>query len=606
MAPEYGAFIGFFPTDEAVLAYFRQTDRPTEALKAYLTAQGVFGIPLPGEIDYSRVITIDLSEVVPCIAGPRRPQDRIPLTRAKHVIRDLLSTPASEGGYGVNPERSRFEVTSGSDGSPLWIGHGDVLIAAITSCTNTSNPSVMMAAGLLARKAVSLGLTVSQQVKTSLAPGSRAVTEYLGRAGLLAPLSALGFDVVAYGCTTCIGFSGPLDPQIERALDEGQLVGCAVLSGNRNFEARVHGSIKANFLASPPLVIAYAIAGTMEIDLTTEPIGTDANGDPVFLRDIWPSDSEIEAMVESHVSLESFRATSDLNLGGEDWDSLPSGSGQLYNWPQSTYLLRPPFYENFDLEPQPKNRITQARALAIFGNSLTTDHISPAGEIRVETPAGAYLQEHMVRPEDFNSYGSRRGNHEVMMRGTFANRRIKNLMLPSRDDGAPEEGGRTLYFAPSGQTEIVSIYDAAMNYLVDDTPMLVFGGREYGTGSARDWAAKGTRLLGVDAVIAESFERIHRSNLVLLGVLPLEFAPGFTRASVGIDGSETFSVLGLDQTLIPRQEARLIVTRCNGDRVEVPLLVRLDTPIEVDYYRHGGIVPLVLRQFFNKPVESQQ
>lgn len=605
MAPEYGAFIGFFPTDEAVLEYFRQTDRPTELLKAYLTEQGLFGIPLASEIDYSRVITIDLSEVVPCIAGPRRPQDRIPLTRAKQVIRDLLRTPASEGGYGVNPDSGRVDVTSTIDGSTFSIGHGDVLIAAITSCTNTSNPSVMMAAGLLARKAVNLGLTVSQQVKTSLAPGSRAVTDYLGRADLLAPLSALGFDVVAYGCTTCIGFSGPLDPHIERALDEQQLVGCAVLSGNRNFEARIHGGIKANFLASPALVVAYALAGTIDIDLTTEPLGTDQKGAPVYLHDLWPSDSEVEAMVRAHVSLDSFRATSDLNLGGEDWDALPSGSGQIYNWPESTYLLRPPFYENFDLEPEPKKRITRARALAIFGNSLTTDHISPAGEIRVETPAGAYLQEQMVQPQDFNSYGSRRGNHEVMMRGTFANRRIKNLMLPSREDGAPDEGGRTQYFSSTGQAEIVSIYDAAMNYLLDGTPMLVFGGKEYGTGSARDWAAKGTRLLGVDAVIVESFERIHRSNLVLLGVLPLEFAPGFTRASVGIDGSETFSVLGLDEPLTPRQRARLIVTRREGSQVEVPLLVRLDTPIEVEYYRHGGIVPLVLREFFNKPMESQ-
>jgi aconitate hydratase len=606
MAPEYGAFIGFFPTDEAVLDYFQETDRPTDLLRAYLTAQGLFGMPKRGDIDYSRVITIDLSAMVPCIAGPRRPQDRIALTDAKARFREMLATPASQGGYGVEAGdlAHRVEVLGGDDA--FSIGHGDILIAAITSCTNTSNPSAMVAAGLLARNADRLGLRVAPHIRTSLAPGSRAVTDYLGRAGLLAPLSALGFDVVAYGCTTCIGFSGPLDPAIERVLEEEQFVGCAVLSGNRNFEARIHGSLKANFLASPALVVAYALAGTMDIDVTTEALGADAHSQPVFLRDIWPSDADVAAVIRDHVGVDSFRATARLGDGGADWDALPSGSGQIYDWPPSTYLLRPPFYEDFDLTPPPKRPISGARALAIFGNSLTTDHISPAGEIRDDTPAGAYLQEQQVAPSDFNSYGSRRGNHEVMMRGTFANRRIKNLMLPRRNDGAPEEGGRTIYRAPSGRTEIVPIYDAAMAYQRDCTPILVFGGKEYGTGSARDWAAKGTRLLGVDAVIVESFERIHRSNLVLLGVLPMEFGPGVTREALGLDGSEVFDIEGLEGPLTPRQSATLIVTRGDGDRVVVPLVVRLDTPIEVDYHRHGGIVPFVLREIFNRQQGPRQ
>ncbi len=606
MAPEYGAFIGFFPTDEAVLEYFRDTDRPTDLLRAYLSAQGLFGMPQRGDIDYSRVISIDLSAIVPCIAGPRRPQDRIALTEAQVQFRNKLATPAAEGGYGIDPAGVGHRVDVESGDQAFSVGHGDILIAAITSCTNTSNPSAMVAAGLLARNAERLGLRVAPHIKTSLAPGSRAVTDYLGRAGLLTPLSALGFDVVAYGCTTCIGFSGPLDPAIERALETEQFVGCAVLSGNRNFEARVHGAIKANYLASPALVIVYALAGTMDIDITTQPLGVGAEGQPVFLRDIWPTDAEIDTVIRDHVGVASFRATAQLSDGGADWEALPSGSGQIYDWPRSTYLLRPPFYENFDLTPLEKRPIVGARALAIFGNSLTTDHISPAGEIRADTPAGAYLREQQIDPADFNSYGSRRGNHEVMMRGTFANRRIKNLMLPARNDGAPEEGGRTIYRAPSGQTEIVPIYDAAMTYQSEGTPILVFGGKEYGTGSARDWAAKGTRLLGVDAVIVESFERIHRSNLVLLGVLPLEFAPGFTRQGLGIDGSERFDIESLTELLTPRQSATLIVTRSDGSTIEVPLIVRLDTPIEVEYYRHGGIVPFVLREIFNRQAGTQQ
>ncbi len=600
MAPEYGAFIGFFPTDDAVVRYFRETGRSADVLEAYLSAQGLFGMPERGDIDYSRVITIDLRDVVPCIAGPRRPQDRIALTAVQRTFRTMLAMPASEDGYGVDPDKSRIEVTPRSGDKAFSIGHGDILIAAITSCTNTSNPSAMVAAGLLARNAIALGLQVAPHVKTSLAPGSRAVTDYLNRAGLLEALSALGFDVVAYGCTTCIGFSGPLDPGIDQALREEQIVGCAVLSGNRNFEARVHGSIKANFLASPPLVVAYALAGTMDIDLTTQPLGTGKEGRSVFLSDLWPSDPEIEAVVKAHVGVESFRATSRLAEGGTGWNDLKSGSGQIYHWPDSTYLLRPPFYKNFDLRIPINRPIARARALAIFGDSLTTDHISPASEIRAQTPAGIYLENQKVRPIDFNSYGSRRGNHEVMMRGTFANHRIKNLMLPRLENGALQEGGRTIYHAPTGEKEVLPIYDAAMSYQRDGTPILVFGGKEYGTGSARDWAAKGTRLLGVDAVIVESFERIHRSNLVLLGVLPMEFARGFTRESLGINGSETFEIKGLEEPLTPLQSAMLVVTRTDGTHLEVPLVVRLDTPIEVDYYRHGGIVPLVLRDIFSK------
>ena len=606
MAPEYGAFIGFFPTDEAVLDYFRETDRPTDLLRAYLVAQDLFGMPKRGDIDYSRVITIDLSAMVPSIAGPRRPQDRIELSEAQAQFRTILHTPASEGGYGVDQDALAHRVTVRSGDEVFSIGHGDILIAAITSCTNTSNPSAMVAAGLLARNAARLGLRVAPHIKTSLAPGSRAVTDYLGRARLLEPLSALGFDVVAYGCTTCIGFSGPLDPEIESVLEAEQFVGCAVLSGNRNFEARVHSSIRANYLASPALVVAYALAGTMDIDITSQPLGAGTEGQPVFLRDIWPADTEVEAVIRDHLSVASFRSTAQLGNGGADWDALPSGAGQIYDWPQSTYLLRPPFYENFDLVPPAKRPISGARALAVFGDSLTTDHISPAGEIRADTPAGAYLQKQQVAPTGFNSYGSRRGNHQVMMRGTFANRRIKNLMLPLRNDGAPEEGGRTIYRAPSGQTDIVPIYDAAMAYQSEGTPILVFGGKEYGTGSARDWAAKGTRLLGVDAVIVESFERIHRSNLVLLGVLPMEFAPGFTRETLELDGSESFEIFGLEETLTTRQGATLVVTRADGSRTEAPLVVRLDTPIEVEYYRHGGIVPFVLREIFNKCAGPRQ
>ena len=600
MAPEYGAFIGFFPTDEAVIRYFRETDRPTDVLKAYLLEQDLFGIPKRGDIDYSRVITIDLSQVVPCIAGPRRPQDRIPLTGVKETFRRLLETPASKGGYGVDPLSERREVVPNNGGKPFSMGHGDILIAAITSCTNTSNPSAMIAAGLLARNAVQFGLEVAPHIKTSLAPGSRVVSEYLSRAGLLSSLAELGFDVVAYGCTTCIGFSGPLDTSIEKALEEEQYIGCAVLSGNRNFEARVHGSIKANFLASPPLVVAYAIAGTVDSDLAIQPLGTSKSGRQIFLNDIWPTDEEVESLVKTHVGVDSFRSTSRLNEGGDDWNSLEFGSGKIYNWSESTYLLRPPFYKNFDLQIPAKRRIANARALAIFGHSLTTDHISPASEIRIDTPAGQHLRDQQVKPSDFNSYGSRRGNHEVMMRGTFANHRIKNLMLPLLENGAPQEGGRTIYHAPSGHKEILPIYEAAMAYQRDDTPILVFGGKEYGTGSARDWAAKGTRLLGVDAVIVESFERIHRSNLVLLGVLPLEFASGFTRESLGIDGTETFEIEGLEDPMTPLKNAKLLVTRADGTQFEAPLVVRLDTPIEVEYYRHGGIVPLVLREIFSK------
>ncbi|WHA44008.1 aconitate hydratase AcnA [Agrobacterium larrymoorei] len=599
MAPEYGAFIGFFPMDEAVLQYFRDTNRPTDVLEAYMNAQGILGIPKAGDIDYSRVITVDLSAIVPSIAGPRRPQDRISLNASRSRFDELLSSPAASGGYAVpDDEMAKRVAIELGNGATTEIGHGDVLIAAITSCTNTSNPAAMVAAGLLARKARQYGLEVAPHIKTSMAPGSRAVTDYMDKADLLTPLSELGFDVVAYGCTTCIGFSGPLNTAIEQALDNEKLIGAAVLSGNRNFEARVHGSIKSNFLASPALVVAFAIAGTMRIDLSTQPLGRSSSGQDVYLRDIWPTEEEVDEVVRTYVSRASFEATASISSGGPEWDELSSGDGKIYGWPESMYLARPPFYDDFSIDPVPPREIAGARALAIFGDSLTTDHISPAGEIRADTPAGEFLQKQGVEKNDFNSYGSRRGNHEIMMRGTFANRRIKNLMFPPRNDGTREEGGRTIYWPKSGQAETRSIYDTATSYQREGTPVVVFGGEEYGTGSARDWAAKGTRLLGVDAVIVASFERIHRSNLVLLGVLPLEFEQGFNVQGLQIGGSETFEVQGIDGELTPQQKATLVITRTDGSRAEAPLRVRLDTPIEVEYYRHGGIVPFVLRNIF--------
>ncbi|MBS1192394.1 MAG: aconitase [Nitrospirae bacterium] len=593
MAPEYGATMGFFPVDDVTLEYFRRsgrTDAEIAAVSAYFRAQGMFGMPRAGDIDYTRVLEFDLSSVVPSVAGPRRPQDRIELPRLKGRFAGLFSRPANENGFSRD-ERDlgkRFALRDGSD-----VGNGDVIIAAITSCTNTSNPSVLLAAGLLAKKAVEKGLAVNKRVKTSLAPGSRVVTEYLKKAGLLASLEQLGFYVSAYGCTTCIGNSGPLDEEIERAIVQNDLVCAAVLSGNRNFEARIHPNLRANFLMSPALVVAFALSGTVLWDPDSGPLGSDKDGRPVSLRDLWPTSADVQAVMKYAEEPLTFRRLyADPTHDHALWNSITSVPDQVYPWPRSTYIAEPPFFTDFSMQPGMTGDILGARTLAIFGDSLTTDHISPAGSIKETTPAGAYLLSSGVAKEDFQSYGTRRGNHDVMVRGTFANVRIKNLMVPAGPGGARVEGGVTIE-QPSG--ERVSIYDAAMRYTAKGIPTVVFGGEEYGTGSSRDWAAKGTKLLGVKAVIARSFERIHRSNLVGMGVLPLQFRGKDSVQLLDIRGNEEFDILGLDD-LKPQQELALVVKRADGSRQQVMLLSRIDTPIEVDYYRHGGILPFVLRE----------
>jgi aconitate hydratase len=633
MAPEYGATMGFFPVDDATVDYLRatgRTDDEIDAFQSYFKAQGLYGVPRAGEIDYTRVVTLDLATVRPSMAGPKRPQDRIELGSLKSQFTSLFAKPPAENGFSKKPDElmRRFHVTlttgrgAISDASqklpgngqprdvvemvdnrptpdrvvthppqPSDIGSGDVLIAAITSCTNTSNPSVMLAAGLLAQKAVAKGLTVKPHVKTSLAPGSRVVTEYLTRTGLLPSLQQLGFDVAAYGCTTCIGNAGDLAPEINDAIVTNDLVCAAVLSGNRNFEARIHPNLKANFLASPPLVVAYAIAGTVLKDLTTEPLGQGKDG-PVYLRDVWPTSHEVASLLGAARDPATFRRLySDLAETNPLWKAIAGAAGQVYDWPRSTYIAKPPFFDGFRMTPGATEDIRGARALGIFGDSVTTDHISPAGSIKPTSPAGLYLQEKDVSVANFNSYGARRGNHEVMMRGTFANVRIKNLMLPPKEDGTRIEGGVTL-FQPSG--ERMSIYDAAMRYQQERVPTVVFGGEEYGTGSSRDWAAKGTQLLGVKAVVARSFERIHRSNLVGMGVLPLQFRTGDSAESLGIRGDETFDI-AVPADIRPQQDLTLVIHRKDGSVKEVPVLCRIDTPIEVDYFRHGGILPYVLR-----------
>ena len=639
MAPEYGATMGFFPVDEKTVQYLEITGRTKEevsAFKAYFRAQGLFGMPKAGDIDYSQVLELDLGTVEPSLAGPKRPQDRIQIGQVKAKFTELFSKPVAENGYNKSKDelgkRYRATLTPRDPASgggivapesvnngvpadviemvdnrptpdvvtperpasePVEIGHGDVLIAAITSCTNTSNPSVLIAAGLLAKKAVQKGLTVSKHIKTSLAPGSRVVTEYLKRSGLLPYLEKLGFYVSAYGCTTCIGNAGPLDPGIEEAIVKNDLVCAAVLSGNRNFEARIHANIKANFLASPPLVVAYAIAGTMLKDLMTEPLGIGKGGKPVYIGDVWPSPQEVADALQYATDPKVFqRLYSDFTKDNALWNSIPAPTGEVYSWPKSTYIAEPPFFKDFSLQPQAVHDIVGARALGIFGDSVTTDHISPAGAIREDSPAGRYLLEHGVMKSDFNSYGARRGNHEVMVRGTFANVRIKNLMLPPKPDGSRIEGGYTV-FQPTG--EQMTIFEAAMRYLAEGTPTVVFGGEEYGTGSSRDWAAKGTQLLGVKAVVARSFEHIHRSNLVGMGVLPLQFKGSDSVQSLGIRGDEEFDILGLED-IRPQQDVRLMIKRRDGSCQEVTVLCRIDTPIEVDYYRHGGILPYVLRE----------
>ena len=635
MAPEYGATMGFFPVDEETIAYMRQTGRSEEqcaVFENYFRAQKMFGIPRKGDVIYSVDLELDLADVQPSVAGPKRPQDRIELSALKDAFVNLLQKPVAASGYGKSPQDlgKRVPVRSSDaafhadasyghrkpsvsasesemrDDHPApdaaaelppsaflrfdaEIGHGSVLIAAITSCTNTSNPSVMLAAGLLAKKAVERGLVVNPVVKTSLAPGSRVVTDYLAKTGLQPYLDKLGFNLVGYGCGTCIGNSGPLAPAIEEVVTKNDLVAASVLSGNRNFEARIHQNIKANFLMSPPLVVAFALAGRVDIDMTREPVGKGRDGCDVFLKDIWPTLAEIRDAMQSALRPEVFRKLY-TNFADQNplWNEVPSSTGQVYAWDaKSTYIQEPPFFVNFSMRPGTIAEIRGARALGIFGDSVTTDHISPAGSIKKTSPAGEFLMANGVAPEDFNSYGSRRGNDRVMTRGTFANVRIKNLMV------AGVEGGVTKH-QPDGN--VMAIYDAAMKYQKEGVSLVVLAGAEYGTGSSRDWAAKGTSLLGVRAVVATSFERIHRSNLVGMGVLPCQFKEGVNAQTLKLDGTETFTILGLGESLKPRQNLTLEITRANGQTERVPVKLRIDTPIEVDYYRHGGILPFVLRQ----------
>jgi aconitate hydratase len=601
MAPEYGATMGFFPVDERTCEYLIATGRTKEQVdtfRNYYQAQGLFGIPTRGQCEYSEVIELDLASVKPNIAGPKRPQDKIELQVVQKTFTELLTKSVADGGYGKTPEEiaKTYTVTVptkgvGSDQSgtlDATVHHGEVFIAAITSCTNTSNPSVMLAAGLLAKKAVERGLTVKPFVKTSLAPGSRAVTEYLTKTGLQGYLDMLGFQVVGYGCTTCIGNSGPLDAHIEECITKNDLVGSAVLSGNRNFEARVHQNIKANFLMSPPLVVAYALAGTVRTDFATDPVGLDSAGNPVMLKDIWPSTEEVLALIPQAFDAAMYRKLySNVTAENPLWDKVPTSSGVVYEWDtSSTYIQEPPYFEGFSLTPPTQSVIKGARALAIFGDSVTTDHISPAGAFKKDSPAGQYLIGRGVKFQDFNSYGARRGSHDVMVRGTFANVRIKNLMVPG------VEGGVTTY-QPSG--EKLSIYDAAVKYASNKVPLIVFAGQEYGTGSSRDWAAKGTMLLGVKAVVAESFERIHRSNLIGMGVLPCQFKGGESATGHGITGSEEFELRGTERGITPGQDVTLVVKRADGSTKEITVKLRVDTSIEVEYFKHGGILPYVLR-----------
>ncbi|MCZ2089440.1 MAG: aconitate hydratase [Burkholderiales bacterium] len=657
MAPEYGATMGFFPVDERTLEYFQGTGRSKaeiEAFEAWFRAQNLFGVPRAGEIDYSQLITLDLGQVTPSVAGPKRPQDRIELGQLSARFAELFSLPMSDNGFNrpAAELHRRLEVARDNDPDsderapeleplPLGaarsvvemvankptlesalseadvvepvsanrytLGNGDVLIAAITSCTNTSNPSVMLAAGLLAKKAVQAGLTVRPHIKTSLAPGSRIVTEYLSQTGLLPYLEQLGFPVSAYGCTTCIGNAGDLAPELNEAITRNQLVCAAVLSGNRNFEARIHPNLKANFLMSPPLVVAYAIAGNVMVDLMTQPVGRGKGGKDVYLGDIWPSSDEVNRLLKYAMKGKAFRDNyaKVRSQPGQLWERVQGVGGEVYDWPTSTYIAEPPFFDRFTIDsiaasagyeravtPSDPHAVEGARIMALFGDSITTDHISPAGSIKESSPAGQWLQAHGVGKQDFNSYGSRRGNHEVMMRGTFANVRIKNLMLPPLADGSREEGGLTLA-QPSGQK--MFIYDAAMAYQAAGVPTVIFAGEEYGTGSSRDWAAKGTQLLGIKAVVARSFERIHRSNLVGMGVLPLQFKAGQSWEALGLKGDELIDIVPAAD-LAPQSDARLVITRADGSKKEVRLTLRIDTPIEAEYFRAGGILPYVLRQ----------
>ena len=594
MAPEYGATMGFFPVDAKTVDYMRKTgrtDAEVDAFEAYFKAQGLFGVPTAADkLQYTKVVKLDLAKVAPSLAGPKRPQDRIEIGNVKKQFTKLFSAPLVDNGFAKASDdlAKRVQTKDGVD-----LGSGDVLIAAITSCTNTSNPGVLIAAGLLAKKAVERGLKVKPHIKTSLAPGSRVVTDYLKKAGLLPYLEKLGFYLAGYGCTTCIGNAGPLAAPIDEAITENDLLCAAVLSGNRNFEARIHPNLKANFLASPPLVVAYAIAGTVLKDLMTEPLGKGKDGKDVWIGDVWPTGDEIEACMHFAMDPKTFRRLyKDFTKGNDLWNAVPAPKGQVYDWPKSTYIARPPFFDDFDMQPTAAKQIKGAKALLVLGDSVTTDHISPAGSFKPATPAGKWLQVQGVQPVDFNSYGSRRGNHDVMIRGTFANVRVKNLMLPAKEDGSRVEGGFTLKDGKQA-----TVYDAAMEYIKAGTPTMVFAGEEYGTGSSRDWAAKGTQLLGIKAVVAKSFERIHRSNLVGMGVVPLQFLGDDTAQSLGITGvGEEYDLLGLEGEIAPQQDCTLVIRRAGGKKQEVKVRLRIDTAIEVDYFRHGGILPYVLRQ----------
>ena len=589
MAPEYGATMGFFPIDSNTVSFLKDTGKTVQEVvefENYYKKQNLFGVPKKGQINYSEEIDIDLTKVEPSLAGPRRPQDRISLGNIKKTFKNYLSKPLTEGGFGINNIESSKNSTE--------INHGDILIAAITSCTNTSNPGVLIAAGILAKNAVEKGLKVNPKVKTSLAPGSRVVTDYLTKTNLLPYLEKLGFFVSAYGCTTCIGNAGPLDNKIEQQIIDNNLVCASVLSGNRNFEARIHQNIKANFIASPPLVVAYAIAGNVNINLMEEPVGVDKNNNDVYLGDIWPNEKEVNKNLKLALNPIRFKKLySNLNNSSELWKQIQTVKGDTYSWPKSSYIAKPPFLEK-TLNKQ-SDSIVNARALAIFGDSVTTDHISPAGAIKIDSPAGKYLQSLGIKPVDFNSYGSRRGNHEIMLRGTFANVRIKNLMLSLADNGKQIEGGYTIHY-PSKQQ--MTIFEAANKYKSSNTQSIVFAGEEYGTGSSRDWAAKGTKLLGVKAVVAKSFERIHRSNLVGMGVLPLEFMKNESIETLKLKGDELFTISNLDK-IRPQQKIAMLIQRSNGEIFSINLKLRIDTIIEIEYYQNGGILPYVLEEIIS-------
>lgn len=597
MAPEYGATIGFFPVDNETLSYLQQTGRPDDLIElvgSYYKAQDMFRTDETPDPVFTDVVELDLSTIVPSLAGPKRPQDRVELTAMKESFNSIIRTPIDKGGYGLSDEKIEQMITvNHNDGQVSQMGTGAVVIAAITSCTNTSNPSVMVGAGLVAKKAVALGLKKPAYVKSSLTPGSLVVTEYLTKANLLEPLEALGFHVAGYGCATCIGNSGPLPEEVSKAITDNDMTVSAVLSGNRNFEGRVHAQVKANYLASPPLVIAYALAGTTNIDLTTDPIGYTEDNKPVFLKDIWPTSKEVNDAMTAALNPQMFRDKyENVFTQNERWNAISVPKGESYEWDaKSTYIQNPPFFENLGPDLNDIQDIHSASVLALMGDSVTTDHISPAGNITVNSPGGQYLIDNGVKREDFNSYGSRRGNHEVMMRGTFANIRIRNQVAPGT------EGGVTTYLPTD---EVMSIYDASMKYQNDGKNLVVLAGKEYGTGSSRDWAAKGTFLLGVKAVIAESFERIHRSNLVGMGVLPLQFPEGQSWKSLNITGRETFDIVGLSNDVAPGSKVTVTATREDGTTFEFPAIVRLDSVVDVDYYRNGGILQTVLRQMIAK------